>query len=56
MTRVVDLGHNIYGTLHEDGSATFQGDLQETDRIDLPKDRVDRLKRIFRDIKEEKGL
>ncbi len=36
-----------------DGTMRVQGDLQESDCIDLPKASVDRLSRIFREIQNE---
>ena len=50
---ITDLGHGWTGTLYSDGTMRVQGDLQESDCIDLPKNSVERLARIFREIKEE---
>jgi|TARA_R110002167_G_scaffold46073_8_gene137827 hypothetical protein len=51
-----DLGNSIVGTLWTDGTMTIQGDLQGTDRVDLPKASVDRLADIFKEIKEENKI
>jgi hypothetical protein len=51
-----DLGNSIGGTLWTDGTMTIQGDLQGTDRVDLPKASVDRLADIFKEIKEENKI
>ena len=51
-----DLGNSIVGTLWTDGTMTIQGDLQGTDRVDLPKASVDRLAAIFKEIKEENKI
>ncbi len=48
-----DLGYGWTGTLYIDGTMRVQGDLQESDCIDLPKESVDRLARIFREIEEQ---
>ena len=50
---ITDLGYGWTGTLYSDGTMRVQGDLQESDCIDLPKTSVERLARIFREIKEE---
>lgn len=50
---ITDLGYGWTGTLYSDGTIRVQGDLQESDCIDLPKNSVERLARIFREIKEE---
>jgi hypothetical protein len=50
---ITDLGYGWTGTLYSDGTMRVQGDLQESDCIDLPKNSVERLARIFREIKEE---
>lgn len=52
---ITDLGYGWTGTLYSDGTMRVQGDLQESDCIDLPKNSVERLARIFREIKEELG-
>ena len=51
-----DLGNSIVGTLWTDGTMTIQGNLQGTDRVDLPKASVDRLADIFKEIKEENKI
>ena len=48
--KITDLGYGWTGTLYSDGTMRVQGDLQESDCIDLPKASVDRLSRIFREI------
>ena len=53
ITKIKDLGYGWTGTLYSDGTMRVQGDLQESDCIDLPKVSVDRLARIFQEIKEE---
>ena len=53
ITKITDLGYGWTGTLYSDGTMRVQGDLQESDCIDLPKVSVDRLARIFTEIKEE---
>ena len=53
ITHIKDLGYGWTGTLYSDGTMRVQGDLQESDCIDLPKASVDRLARIFKEIKEE---
>jgi len=53
ITKIKDLGYGWTGTLYSDGTMRVQGDLQESDCIDLPKNSVERLARIFREIKEE---
>ena len=53
VTKIRDLGYGWTGTLYSDGTMRVQGDLQESDRIDLPKVSVDRLALIFKEIKEE---
>ena len=53
--KIRDLGYGWTGTLYSDGTMRVQGDLQESDCIDLPKNSVERLARIFREIKEELG-
>jgi hypothetical protein len=53
ITKIKDLGYGWTGTLYSDGTMRVQGDLQESDCIDLPKASVDRLARIFKEIKEE---
>lgn len=53
ITKITDLGYSWTGTLYSDGTMRVQGDLQESDCIDLPKVSVDRLSRIFKEIKEE---
>ena len=55
VTKIKDLGYGWTGTLYSDGTMRVQGDLQESDCIDLPKVSVDRLARIFKEIKEELG-
>ena len=52
ITKITDLGYGWTGMLYNDGTMRLQGDLQESDRIDLPKDSVDRLAHIFREIQE----
>tara|TARA_R110001606_G_C15095510_1_gene619059 strand:+ start:158 stop:337 length:180 start_codon:yes stop_codon:yes gene_type:complete len=52
ITKIRDLGYGWTGMLYNDGTMRLQGDLQESDRIDLPKDSVDRLAHIFREIQE----
>ena len=51
--KITDLGYGWTGTLYSDGTLRVQGDLQESDCIDLPKASVDRLSRIFREIQNE---
>ena len=53
ITKIRDLGYGWTGTLYSDGTMRVQGDLQESDCIDLPKVSVDRLALIFKEIKEE---
>ena len=53
ITKINDLGYGWTGTLYSDGTMRVQGDLQESDCIDLPKASVDRLARIFKEIKED---
>jgi len=53
ITKIKDLGYGWTGTLYSDGTMRVQGDLQESDRIDLPKASVDRLALIFKEIKED---
>ena len=53
ITKIIDLGYGWTGMLYSDGTMRLQGDLQESDRIDLPKDSIDRLARICREIQEE---
>ena len=53
ITKITDLGYGWTGILYSDGTMRVQGDLQESDCIDLPKVSVDRLARIFKEIKEE---
>ena len=53
ITHIKDLGYGWTGMLYSDGTMRLQGDLQGSDCIDLPKDSVDRLARIFKEIKEE---
>ena len=53
ITKIKDLGYGWTGTLYSDGTMRVQGDLQESDCIDLPKASVDRLSRIFREIQDE---
>ena len=53
ITKIKDLGYGWTGTLYSDGTMRVQGDLQESDCIDLPKASVDRLARIFKEIQEE---
>ena len=53
ITKIRDLGYGWTGTLYSDGTMRVQGDLQESDCIDLPKASLDRLARIFKEIKEE---
>ena len=53
ITKINDLGYGWTGILYSDGTMRVQGDLQESDCIDLPKDSVDRLARIFKEIQEE---
>jgi len=55
ITKIKDLGYGWTGTLYSDGTMRVQGDLQESDCIDLPKASVDRLAHIFKEIKEELG-
>ncbi len=55
VTKIKDLGYGWTGTLYSDGTMRVQGDLQESDCIDLPKASVDRLALIFKEIKEELG-
>ena len=50
---ITDLGHGWTGTLYSDGTMRVQGDLQESDCIDLPKASVDRLARIFKEIQRD---
>ncbi len=56
ITKIKDLGYGWTGMLYTDGTMRLQGDLQESDRIDLPKDSVDRLTRICREIQEGDGV
>ena len=56
ITKIKDLGYGWTGTLYSDGTMRVQGDLQESDRIDLPKASVDRLARIFKEIQEGDGV
>ena len=53
ITKIIDLGYGWTGMLYSDGTMRLQGDLQESDRIDLPKDSVDRLARICREIQSD---
>ncbi len=46
ITKINDLGYGWTGILYSDGTMRLQGDLQESDRIDIPKDSVDRLAKI----------
>ena len=52
ITKITDLGYGWTGMLYSDGTMRVQGDLQESDCIDLPKASVDRLARIFKEIQE----
>jgi len=52
VTKITDLGYGWTGMLYSDGTMRVQGDLQESDCIDLPKASVDRLARIFKEIQE----
>ena len=56
ITKITDLGYGWTGMLYSDGTMRVQGDLQESDRIDLPKASVDRLARIFKEIQEGDGV
>ena len=53
ITKITDLGYGWTGMLYSDGTMRVQGDLQESDCIDLPKDSVDRLARIFKEIQSD---
>ena len=61
VTKFKDLGYGWTGTLYSDGTMRVQGDLQESDGlgmafyhyIDIPKDSVDRLARIFKEIQRD---
>lgn len=53
ITKIKDLGHGWTGTLYSDGTMRIQGDLQESDCIDLPKASVDRLAHICKEIHDE---
>jgi hypothetical protein len=53
ITHIKDLGYGWTGTLYSDGTMRLQGDLQESDCIDLPKASVDRLARICREIQRD---
>ena len=53
VTKIKDLGYGWTGTLYSDGTMRVQGDLQESDCIDLPKASVDRLAHIFREIQDD---
>jgi len=53
ITKINDLGYGWTGILYSDGTMRVQGDLQESDCIDLPKVSVDTLSRIFKEIQEE---
>jgi hypothetical protein len=53
ITKIKDLGYGWTGTLYSDGTMRVQGDLQESDCIDLPKVSVDRLARICREIQSD---
>ena len=53
VTKIKDLGYGWTGTLYSDGTMRVQGDLQESDCIDLPKVSVDRLALIFKEITED---
>jgi hypothetical protein len=53
ITKIKDLGYGWTGTLYSDGTMRIQGDLQESDCIDLPKASVDRLARICKEIQDE---
>ena len=53
ITKITNLGYGWTGMLYSDGTMRLQGDLQESDRIDLPKDSVDRLAHIFREIQRD---
>jgi hypothetical protein len=52
ITKINDLGYGWTGILYSDGTMRVQGDLQESDCIDLPKASVDTLARIFKEIQE----
>ena len=56
ITKITDLGYGWTGMLYSDGTMRVQGDLQESDCIDLPKASVDRLARIFKEIQEGDGV
>ena len=56
ITHIKDLGYGWTGMLYSDGTMRVQGDLQESDCIDLPKASVDRLARIFKEIQEGDGV
>ena len=53
ITKITDLGYGWTGTLYSDGTMRVQGDLQESDCIDLPKASVDRLSCIFKEIQRD---
>ena len=53
ITKITDLGYGWTGMLYSDGTMRVQGDLQESDCIDLPKASVDRLARIFKEIQSD---
>lgn len=55
-SKIRDLGYGWTGILYSDGTMRVQGDLQESDCIDLPKASVDRLARIFKEIQEGDGV
>lgn len=48
--KIKDLGCGWTGILYSDGTMRVQGDLQESDCIDLPKASVDRLAQICKDL------
>jgi len=56
ITKIKDLGYGWTGMLYSDGTMRVQGDLQESNCIDLPKDSVDRLARIFKEIQQGDGV
>ena len=53
ITKITDLGYGWTSIMYSDGTMRLQGDLQESDCIDLPKDSVDRLVRICREIQRD---
>ena len=52
ITKITDLGYGWTGILYSDGTMRVQGDLEESDYINLPKASVNTLARIFKEIQE----